>query len=136
MKQMHFVLGSLSLSLALLASASEASDHRRVEFPSKEGNYVQIYDQDGQKTFEMASVDVNGKALIAKGALTPSSRPMSYDQPLEDVTVDFGPCGLGKFYQTSPSLGIVKFPGFQGETGTCAIQNPATDWIRLATEVK
>lgn len=32
MKQMHFVLGSLSLSLALLANASEASDHRRVEF--------------------------------------------------------------------------------------------------------
>ncbi|TCV62729.1 hypothetical protein [Pseudomonas fluorescens] len=136
MKQMHFALGSLSLSLALLANASEASDHRRVDFPSKEGNYVQIYDQGGRKTFEMASVDVNGKAQIANGALTPSSKPMSYDQPLEDVTVDFGPCGLGKFYQTSPSLGIVKFLGFQGETGNCSIQNPATDWIRLSTEVK
>lgn len=66
----------------------------------------------------MASVDVNGKAQIAKGALTPSSRPMSYDRPLEDITVDFGPCGLGKFYQTNPSWELLSFRGFKARQET------------------
>lgn len=136
MKHMlHAVTATFALSFALLAGVSEASDHRRVEFPGKVGSYVQIYDQDGVKIFEMAKVEGNGKVQIAKGPIAPHSKPMSHDEPLEDVTVDFGPCGFGKFFQPSPSMAQVKFLGFEGETGNCPIQNPANDVIRLDTEV-
>jgi hypothetical protein len=110
----------------LLTPLTQASEHRRVDFGHKPGDYFQTFELGSNKYVEIAKVDNKGLRTVARGLLPDDA---DLDR-LTEVKANFGGCGNGTIREYT-SLGTAVFSGFDEIVGDCPMQNPPNNIQRF-----
>lgn len=125
---MHRIALATAITLVGLTGCDDTAKYTHVDFPSKPGNYLQVYEQDGKQWLELAKVRENGESQRVRGEI---ETPIDMASALPRTKVIFEHCGHGYFVQPQLAVTKVYFEGFSADDG-CEIQNAPVEYLRIS----